>query len=37
MVRMAYVYAPMSMKPACPREKRPVNPFSRFMDTTSSA
>lgn len=25
------------MKPACPRENRPVKPLSRFMDTATSA
>ena len=36
-VRIAYVYAPTSMKPAWPSEKIPVKPFSRFMDTATSA
>ena len=27
----------MSMKPACPREKSPVKPFSKFIDTATSA
>ena len=37
MENMAYVYAPISINPACPRENSPVKPFSRFMDTAASA
>ena len=32
MVRMAQVYAPTAMKPACPRLNRPVKPLIRFSD-----
>jgi len=34
-LRTANVYAPTSMKPACPSENRPVKPFRRFMDTAT--
>ena len=37
MEKMAKEYAPMSIKPAWPREKSPVKPLSRFMDTQTSA
>ena len=35
MLKMAYAYAPISMKPAWPKLNRPVKPFSRFIDTHS--
>ena len=35
-VSSAVVYAPMAMKPACPRENRPVKPLMRFMDSAST-
>ena len=37
MEKIAYVYAPITIKPAWPSENRPVKPFSRFMDTAASA
>ena len=36
MVSSATVYAPMAMKPAWPREKMPVKPCTRFMDSAST-
>ena len=37
MEKIAYVYAPISMNPACPRENRPVKPLRRFMETATNA
>ena len=36
MVSSATVYAPMAMKPAWPREKMPVKPLTRFIDSAST-
>ena len=35
-VSSATVYAPTAMKPACPSEKMPVKPLTRFMDRAST-